>query len=51
MHRIQSWVGLNVAKAVGMHAVGPEDALFMRNMDGETLCGVNSTNNRGQEIH
>jgi len=34
-----------------MHAVGPENALFMRNMDGETLCRVNSTNIRGQEIY
>lgn len=34
-----------------MHAVDPEDALFMRNMDGETLCGISSANIRGQEFY
>lgn len=34
-----------------MHAVDPEDALFIRNMDGETLCGVSSANIRWQEFY
>lgn len=51
MHRTRSWVWLGAPQDFGMHAVGPEDSLFVRNTDGKALCGVNSTNIRGKEMY